>query len=334
MRFREDVFGLDNDAILKATRRFFLRKKTSGSWDKDKWTTQIQGAVGDDAQKVFDVYNAYMHAIIAVRVKAVEEWYDSDEELEDEEGAAYLEDAAYPGDKEQHEERRREEQQPEEQQQQQQQQHEEDEEEGESIVTPLREAGVLNERFEFVGNQITPELSVDLLTKKKYRWNTFLDELEAAKRLEARERGEEIKKETLEERQKWFNNFVCEMKTACAVSLTDEQLGALDDYFADLVDELKRDMEAVCEENEKQCQNAITAFVDEIRQNAAKTENDDALRTAAEEALGVVILFPGPDKGTKERLENVEALLKMKLDTPDEKEREEVSKAYRKAFDF
>ena len=124
------------------------------------------------------------------------------------------------------------------------------------------------------------------------------------------------------------------MKTACAVSLTDEQLGALDDYFADLVDELKRDMEAVCEENEKQCQNAITAFVDEIRQNAAKTENDDALRTAAEEALGVVILFPGPDKGTKERLENVEALLKMKLDTPDEKEREEVSKAYRKAFDF
>ena len=84
VRFREDVFGLDNDAILKATRRFFLRKKTSGSWDKDKWTTQIQGAVGDDAQKVFDVYNAYMHAIIAVRVKAVEEWYDSDEELEDE----------------------------------------------------------------------------------------------------------------------------------------------------------------------------------------------------------------------------------------------------------
>ena len=69
-------------------------------------------------------------------------------------------------------------------------------------------------------------------------------------------------------------------------------------------------METINKENKKRCQEAITAFVDKIRQNAAKKKNDDdALRTAVEEALGVFILFPSRDKGTNGRLEKAKALL-------------------------
>ena len=77
-------------------------------------------------------------------------------------------------------------------------------------------------------------------------------------------------------------------------------------------------------------------FVEKIigEDKDAKIENDDALRTAVEEALGVVILFPSRDEGTNGRLAKAKALLEMKFKHPSEEERKEMSRQMCKAFNL
>ena len=215
-------------------------------------------------------------------------------------------------------------QQEQQQQQQQPEQQQPEQPELKAIIPYLQDQAinVMDENFEFNLDNITEDFSKELVNGG-YDWYGFPDALANAK-------AEKGIKEKEKQRIRSFLNFVDKIKESCSVSLTDDELGALDEHLAALVSEFKGDMEKINEDNKESCKEAITTLANKIRTNAEAVENiDDALRTAVEEALGVFILFPEPrDNG--ERLENVKELLKMKFARP--KERKEMSKQYREAY--
>ena len=185
-------------------------------------------------------------------------------------------------------------------------------------------------RFDF--DKITQENS-DKLVGGGFCWDTFFDDLDEEKANFGAEEEEGLEfQESLEERCEELYAFVCKIKEACSVTLTDDELKAIDDAVASRVGELKGVMESINEVNEERCQKAITAFVKEIREDAGGNVLD--VRNAVEEALGVIILFKSDKDEESKKWNNVNALLKMELNTPDEKERGKMSEEYCKAFNL
>lgn len=172
------------------------------------------------------------------------------------------------------------------------------------------------------------ELNHDKIAEKKdvieraingeCRWDTFADDY-----IELRPKN--VKRNA-------FCKLVRQLREVCKVSLTAEQLDALDDVFAKLVMEekvLDKIINEINNENVK-CLNAKKdALVKKIRGNNEKLE---VVRDNLEKAFGVEIFLPG-DVEKSEKLEKINALLGLKFDCPPKKECEIMSKAYCKEFD-
>jgi hypothetical protein len=178
-------------------------------------------------------------------------------------------------------------------------------------------------------NKTSVELNHDKIAEKKdvierainggCRWDTFPDDYIELK-------SKNIKRNA-------FCELVRQLREVCKVSLTVEQLDALDDVFAKLVKEekvLDKIINEINDENVERLNAKKDALVKKFRGNNEKLE---AVRDKLEKAFGVEIFLPGDVKEESEKLDKINALLGLKFVRPPAKECEIMSKAYCKAFD-